>query len=111
MRGLFPACATALEVDGRLYILCGLFPDETHHHIVKRQVSDPRRAAHDWDNRLPKRATVSAVPTVCLGTQAAYGQCGGIGFTGDTCCISGFSCVVSDAYCKCRALYEIREQY
>jgi hypothetical protein len=40
---------------------------------------------------------------VAFGTSAhaagaAYAQCGGQGFTGDKTCVSGYSCVVSNAY-------------
>lgn len=35
------------------------------------------------------------------GTVAQWGQCGGIGYTGATSCVSGFTCIkVNDYYCK-----------
>ncbi|KAJ7754215.1 carbohydrate esterase family 1 and carbohydrate-binding module family 1 protein [Mycena maculata] len=42
--------------------------------------------------------TSSAPPTSTSGTVAEYGQCGGIGWTGGTVCISPFTCQVSNAY-------------
>ncbi|KAJ6256613.1 hypothetical protein Dda_8478 [Drechslerella dactyloides] len=32
------------------------------------------------------------------GTQSAWGQCGGIGWTGPTSCVSGYTCSVNNAY-------------
>ncbi|KIO31155.1 carbohydrate-binding module family 1 protein [Tulasnella calospora MUT 4182] len=46
-----------------------------------------------------KTTTTSASST---GTVAAYGQCGGIGYTGPTTCVSGWTCVYSnDYYSQC----------
>ncbi|KAG7099404.1 hypothetical protein E1B28_001257 [Marasmius oreades] len=39
--------------------------------------------------------TTSAPPT---GVQTAYGQCGGIGWTGPTACVSGYHCLVGNPY-------------
>lgn len=37
-----------------------------------------------------------------LADQGAWGQCGGIGWTGDTKCVSGYTCVKSnDYYSQC----------
>lgn len=74
-----------------------------------RQVRDSREAHRRWTRRLEdnegelaRRAAPSALPVICLGTVTAYQQCGGMGWSGDTCCISGYTCVVSDAYCELR---------
>jgi hypothetical protein len=42
--------------------------------------------------------TVAAFGSSAYAAQAAYAQCGGQGFTGGTTCVSGYSCVVSNAY-------------
>lgn len=39
-----------------------------------------------------------AFGTSAHAAAAAYAQCGGQGFTGDTTCVSGYTCVVSNAY-------------
>lgn len=45
---------------------------------------------------------VSVLAAVVNGQQAAYGQCGGIGWTGATTCVSGFTCTASgDYYSQC----------
>ncbi|TKA53805.1 hypothetical protein B0A53_03595 [Rhodotorula sp. CCFEE 5036] len=76
-----------------------------------RQVRDSREAHRRWFRRLEddgkgelaRRAAPSSVPVVCQGTVTAYQQCGGMGWSGDTCCIPGYTCVVSDAYySQCR---------
>lgn len=75
-----------------------------------RQVRDSREAHRRWFRRLEddgkgelaRRAAPSSVPVVCQGTVTAYQQCGGMGWSGDTCCIPGYTCVVSDAYCELR---------
>ncbi|THV07369.1 endoglucanase [Dendrothele bispora CBS 962.96] len=43
-------------------------------------------------------AVVVAVSTPALSQSPAWGQCGGIGWSGATTCASGSSCVVSNAY-------------
>ncbi|GAA6041609.1 hypothetical protein JCM8097_007766 [Rhodosporidiobolus ruineniae] len=77
-------------------------------HIARRQVQDVHRAAKRWENRdeieLARRASPSNVPatSTCQGTVGAYGQCGGIGYSGDTCCTSGWTCTVqNDYYSQC----------
>ncbi|OBZ79646.1 putative acetylxylan esterase A [Grifola frondosa] len=40
----------------------------------------------------------TAVPTGGAGTVAEYGQCGGIGWTGATVCVSPFTCTVLNSY-------------
>ncbi|KAF7291755.1 CBM1 domain-containing protein [Mycena chlorophos] len=42
--------------------------------------------------------TSSSAATSPTGTVAEYGQCGGIGYTGPTACVSPFTCTVSNAY-------------
>lgn len=42
--------------------------------------------------------TVAAFGSSAQAAQAAYAQCGGEGFTGGTTCVSGYTCVVSNAY-------------
>ncbi|KAJ8084220.1 hypothetical protein PM082_002987 [Marasmius tenuissimus] len=42
--------------------------------------------------------TATSQPPTTTGTQSAWGQCGGIGWTGPTACVSGYSCVVSNPY-------------
>ncbi|KAG8722423.1 hypothetical protein FRC08_002404 [Ceratobasidium sp. 394] len=45
--------------------------------------------------------STSATPT-STGTVAKYGQCGGIGWTGATACVSGTTCtVINDYYSQC----------
>lgn len=81
-----------------------------------RQVRDSREAHRRWFRRLEddgegelaRRAAPSSVPVVCLGTVTAYQQCGGMGWSGDTCCIAGYTCVVSDAYCKLRKVRSLK---
>lgn len=46
----------------------------------------------------PPTPTPTPPPTPPSGCSIAYGQCGGIGFTGSTCCVSGYSCVYSNNY-------------
>jgi len=41
---------------------------------------------------------LGASATLVLAQSPAYGQCGGIGWTGATTCVSGSSCVYSNAY-------------
>lgn len=79
-----------------------MFPVNDHNHLQMRQVHNPREAAKRWEHRGAKRATASNVPTAptCQNSAAAYAQCGGTGFTGDTCCVSGYTCTYSDAYCE-----------
>ncbi|KAG9121200.1 hypothetical protein FRC07_002948 [Ceratobasidium sp. 392] len=49
----------------------------------------------------PSTTTTSAAPT-STGTVAKYGQCGGIGYTGPTVCVSGTTCTKSnDYYSQC----------
>ncbi|KAJ6574830.1 Oligoxyloglucan reducing end-specific cellobiohydrolase [Mycena capillaripes] len=40
----------------------------------------------------------SSAPPTSTGTQSAFGQCGGQGWTGPTVCVSGFTCTFSNAY-------------
>ncbi|KAF5386515.1 hypothetical protein D9757_005870 [Collybiopsis confluens] len=40
----------------------------------------------------------SSSPTSGGGTSAAWGQCGGIGWTGPTACVSGYKCSVNNPY-------------
>lgn len=77
-----------------------------HNPLRARQVHNPREAAKRWEHRGAKRATASNVPSTvtCKNTGAAYAQCGGIGFTGDTCCVTGYTCTYSNDYCKSSAL-------
>lgn len=42
--------------------------------------------------------TGTSTSTAATGTQSAYGQCGGTGWTGPTICISGDTCTYSNAY-------------
>lgn len=42
--------------------------------------------------------SVAAFSSSAQAAQAAYAQCGGQGFTGGTTCVSGYTCVVSNAY-------------
>ncbi|KAJ7169606.1 hypothetical protein C8R46DRAFT_1217285 [Mycena filopes] len=42
-------------------------------------------------------STTSSPPT-STGTASAFGQCGGTGWTGPTVCVSGFTCVVQNAF-------------
>ena len=42
--------------------------------------------------------SVVAFGTSAHAAAAAYAQCGGQGFTGDKTCVSGYTCVVSNAY-------------
>lgn len=72
-----------------------------------RQVRDSREAHRRWFQRmddpegeLVRRAEPSSNAVICLGTAGAYQQCGGMGYSGDTCCIAGYSCVVGDAWCE-----------
>jgi len=44
---------------------------------------------------VPSGSTTAPAPS---GTQALYGQCGGIGWTGPTVCAAGSTCKVSSAY-------------
>ncbi|KAG8904493.1 hypothetical protein FRC01_008706, partial [Tulasnella sp. 417] len=46
--------------------------------------------------------TKTSTSASATGTVAAYGQCGGIGYTGPTTCVSGWTCVYSnDYYSQC----------
>ncbi|EPS35507.1 hypothetical protein H072_11069 [Dactylellina haptotyla CBS 200.50] len=46
--------------------------------------------------------SVSALVGVASAQQAAWGQCGGIGWTGPTTCVSGYTCTYSnDYYSQC----------
>ncbi|GAA5855033.1 hypothetical protein JCM8547_002352 [Rhodosporidiobolus lusitaniae] len=74
--------------------------------IEKRQVKNGKRAAARWEKRdeieLARRATPSNSVSKCSGTAGAYAQCGGTGFTGDTCCTDGWTCTYSnDYYSQC----------
>ncbi|KAL9616444.1 MAG: hypothetical protein Q9160_008696 [Pyrenula sp. 1 TL-2023] len=40
----------------------------------------------------------SLAPLLAYAQQAAWGQCGGIGWTGATTCVSGYACTVSNSY-------------
>ncbi|KAI1328018.1 cellulase [Xylariaceae sp. FL0255] len=40
----------------------------------------------------------SAFASTALAQNAAYAQCGGLGFTGSTSCVAGYSCVYSNTY-------------
>ncbi|KAK4550439.1 hypothetical protein LTR36_000017 [Oleoguttula mirabilis] len=42
--------------------------------------------------------TITAAAGSALAQQSAYGQCGGIGWTGATTCVSGYTCTVSNSY-------------
>ncbi|KAG6863887.1 Exoglucanase 1 [Blastosporella zonata] len=42
--------------------------------------------------------TTSAPASTATGTQAKYGQCGGIGWTGPTVCAAGSTCTLNNAY-------------
>ncbi|KZV90902.1 hypothetical protein EXIGLDRAFT_719843 [Exidia glandulosa HHB12029] len=47
-------------------------------------------------------ALVAALPTAVFGQSQVWGQCGGIGWTGPTTCVSGSSCVKqNDYYSQC----------
>ncbi|GLB34786.1 putative glycosyl hydrolase family 6 [Lyophyllum shimeji] len=47
-------------------------------------------------------ALVSLVPAVVNAAQPLYAQCGGIGWTGDTTCVSGATCTkLNDYYSQC----------
>jgi hypothetical protein len=47
-------------------------------------------------------AALLAAAAVVKADQAAWAQCGGIGWTGETTCSSGYSCVQSnDDYSQC----------
>ncbi|BGP54626.1 hypothetical protein JCM8202v2_002213 [Rhodotorula sphaerocarpa] len=70
-----------------------------------RQVQNGREAHRRWVRRdeieLERRSTPSNVPApppTCSYSAAAYAQCGGVGYTGDTCCVSGYTCVFSNSY-------------
>ncbi|GAA5908904.1 hypothetical protein JCM8208_005614 [Rhodotorula glutinis] len=74
--------------------------------IASRQVHNPRDALERWEKRdeieLARRATPSNSVAVCLGSVGAWGQCGGQGWTSDTCCVAGYTCVYSnDYYSQC----------
>ncbi|GAA5932687.1 hypothetical protein JCM3775_002209 [Rhodotorula graminis] len=75
--------------------------------IASRQVHNPRDALERWEKRdeieLARRATPSNSVAVCLGSVAGYGQCGGQGWTSDTCCVAGYTCVYSNDYSKASA--------
>ncbi|KAF3916745.1 Endoglucanase-4 [Dactylellina cionopaga] len=45
-----------------------------------------------------KPTTTAATTGSTGGTAAAWAQCGGIGFTGPTACVSGYKCTVQSAY-------------
>jgi len=50
----------------------------------------------------PVKPTASAAPPPSSGTAAKWGQCGGIGYTGATTCVSGTSCKKqNDWYSQC----------
>ena len=40
----------------------------------------------------------AVLATVAQAQQTAYGQCGGIGWTGQTTCVSGYYCYYNNAY-------------
>lgn len=42
--------------------------------------------------------TATSQPTGGTGTSPAWGQCGGIGWSGPTGCVSGYTCKVSNPY-------------
>ncbi|KAJ3742536.1 glycosyl hydrolase family 61-domain-containing protein [Lentinula detonsa] len=42
--------------------------------------------------------TTSAPTSTSTAASGAYGQCGGIGWTGPAACVAGFSCVVTNAF-------------
>ncbi|GAA5848596.1 hypothetical protein JCM9279_002712 [Rhodotorula babjevae] len=74
--------------------------------IAARQVHNPRAALERWEQRdeieLARRATPSNSVAVCLGSVPAWSQCGGQGWTSDTCCVAGYTCVYSnDYYSQC----------
>lgn len=47
-------------------------------------------------------AAIAAVSSLALAQQPAWGQCGGIGWTGQTTCVAGYTCVYSnDWYSQC----------
>ncbi|KAG8924499.1 hypothetical protein FRC00_005058 [Tulasnella sp. 408] len=49
-----------------------------------------------------KAGTTTTTTSSSGGTVAAYGQCGGIGWTGGTVCVSGYTCTYSnDWYSQC----------
>ncbi|POY75491.1 putative Cellulose 1,4-beta-cellobiosidase (non-reducing end) [Rhodotorula taiwanensis] len=70
--------------------------------LASRQVRDSREAHRRWLERdeveLIRRSAPSNLPPVCLGTAAAYAQCGGNGFSGDTCCVTGYTCTFANNY-------------
>ncbi|BGO95787.1 hypothetical protein NBRC10512_001624 [Rhodotorula toruloides] len=72
------------------------------HAISKRQVRNPQEAAKRWENRdevaIARRAAPSATPVVCQNSVPAWGQCGGMSWTTDTCCVAGYICVYSNPY-------------
>jgi len=46
----------------------------------------------------PPTSSASSTSTGTGGTQAEWGQCGGIGWTGPTTCVAGTTCTYSNAY-------------
>ncbi|EPS38995.1 hypothetical protein H072_7244 [Dactylellina haptotyla CBS 200.50] len=42
--------------------------------------------------------TLTALAGHCFGQQTAWGQCGGIGWTGPTSCVSGYTCYAQNPY-------------
>ncbi|KAF9270407.1 Oligoxyloglucan reducing end-specific cellobiohydrolase [Marasmius fiardii PR-910] len=48
--------------------------------------------------RTTTTTTSTSAPPTSTGTQVAYGQCGGIGWTGPTTCVSGYHCVIGNPY-------------
>ncbi|KAF9446924.1 carbohydrate-binding module family 1 protein, partial [Macrolepiota fuliginosa MF-IS2] len=50
----------------------------------------------------PTTTAPTTITTSASGTVAQYGQCGGTGWTGDTACVSPFTCTaVNDYYSQC----------
>jgi len=47
---------------------------------------------------LSKIILLAAAATTAVAQSAAYGQCGGQGWTGSKSCVSGYTCQVSNAY-------------
>ncbi|KAI0751157.1 glycosyl hydrolase family 61-domain-containing protein [Daedaleopsis nitida] len=66
-------------------------PRDSQQHIPQTSVPAP-----------PPTTTASSTPTAPAGTVQQFGQCGGIGYSGPTGCVSPFAChAVNDYYAQC----------
>lgn len=65
--------------------------------------SVPAPSSSQVPSSSPAPSTSASAPaSTATGTVAQYGQCGGIGWTGATSCVSGFTCqVINDYYYQC----------